>query len=138
MSVANGNKGPRLEFVVRELKSEGALRHTVKWDKKLKKLVRATAPVEETLYMVYTPSGNSYRLTMAELKKWGFDRPPTILNLDRVNDSNTPAGRFKFGINEETRMQAYRELENQVIKSCERKHGKATTSVEEMEYAAAS
>lgn len=138
MAVTNGNMGPRLEFVVRELKDVQARRRVTKYDKKLKKLVHTTSDVGETLFMVYTPAGNSYRLTHDELKKWGFDRAPAILNLERVTDATSAAGRFKYGVNEETRLKAYRELEEQVIKLCERKHGKATTSVEEQEYAAAS
>lgn len=133
MSVTNGMQGARLEFVVRRL-SQPITRAKVKYDKKQKRIVEETKQVEG--FMVYMPNGCSYRLTATELVKKGFDRQPAILNLERVTGTDTPAGRFKFAINDEARQKAYRELEDLVVKACTRKHGESSYSVEEREDAA--
>lgn len=132
MSVSNPMQGARLEFVVRKLK-EPIKRAKVTFDKKQKRLVEKVT--EHEGFMVYMPNGHSYRLTATEVVKKGFDRIPTILNFERVNDTKSPAGRFKFAINDEARAKAWNELEDQVIKSCTRRVGEASYSVEEREDA---
>lgn len=121
MSAVTQMKGARLEFVVRPLKGKvKTVKHSV--NPKLKK-IEQTIIEEEGGYIVYTPMGNSYRLTQAELVKRGYDRQPSILNFDRVNDTKTPAGRFKFALDPDARKKAWSDMEDEVIRACHRKTG---------------
>ena len=128
MSVTNPMKGARLEYVVRKIRGT-VMRTKYSYDKKAKKLVEKPYEVADA-FMVYMPNGHSYRLTLDELERQGYDKQPGIINLDRVTDANTPAGRFKFAVNEETRRQALNEMEEQIIRSC-RRQGIATGTVEQ-------
>lgn len=121
MSAASQMQGARLEFVVRELKGKITRPVTV-FDVKQKKLVHTLRSVDAG-YMVYLPNGHSYRLTRKELVRRGYDRQPEVLNFDKVTDTKSPAGRFKFAVNMEIRSKAWTELEDEVIKACVRKHG---------------
>lgn len=125
-------RGPRLEFVVRELKGNRT-RVTRKMTGTVKKLANGgektnykmeEVPKKEPAgYMVYFPSGNSTRLTRKELLQRGYDRQPAIINFEQVNDTKSPAGRFKYAIDEKTKALAYKQLEEQVIKACKRRGG---------------
>lgn len=131
---SEGMKGPRLEFVVRPLKGKvKATRHGFNSAKKKIETVQVT---EDAGYLVYLPNGHSYRLTKAQLVKHGYDRQPTILNFDQVNDVKTPAGRYKFAMDDVQRKKAWIELEDQVIKACIRRHGPVATGVVEHEASA--
>lgn len=121
MAVMNDMKGARLAYVCRPLK--GKKKHRVHaWDSDAKKLVSIETEIEAG-YMLYTPSGHSYRLTEQQVIRRGFDAQPEILNFDAVNDAKSPAGRFKFAINDETRKAAWRQMEEQVIALCKRRGG---------------
>lgn len=116
---SEGLKGPRLEFVVRPLKGKfKAPKHSVE----KKKLVTSHKEMEAG-YIVYMPNGTSYHLTHKQLLRHGFDRQPTIINFETVNDTKSPAGRYKFAMDDKQRKLAWNELEQQVIRSCHRRHG---------------
>ncbi len=125
---SEGMKGPRLEFVVRPMKGKVKVPHH-SFDPAKKKVV-SVLNTEDFGYLVYLPNGNSYRLNKDQLKKYGYDRQPTILNFDQVNDTKTPAGRYKFAMDDAQRKKAWLELEEQVIKACVRRHGPVTGVVE--------
>lgn len=114
-------KGPRLEFVVRPIKGK-VKRFKHSFDP-TKRKISATEVVEDGGYIIYLPTGASYRLSHKDLVKRGFDRQPNILNFETVNDTRTPAGRYKFAMNDKAREIAWKALEDQVIKACVRKHG---------------
>lgn len=114
-------KGARLEFVVRKI--DGKIKLPVHSFNPKTKKIEATAREVDAGYIVYMPSGHSYRLSKSQLVKKGFDRQPKIMNLDKVNDTDTPAGRFKHAIDMDARKKAWEDLENDVIKSCVRRHG---------------
>lgn len=142
MSALHMMQGARLEFVCRKINGNVTKQKMVVKEHKKKgsdgkeKITHtfATKSVEEgDAYMVYLPTGHSYRLTADQVVKQGFDRQPNILNIERVNDTKTPAGRFKNAINMEEREKAWCELENEVIKLCTRRAGKAERSAEEVE-----
>ena len=117
MSALNALKGPRLEFVVKEFAEEW-IRLVYKFNKRTKK----NEPTQEKVeggYMLYTPMGQSYRLTHSQAQEMGFlDREPAMIGLDRVNDTKTPMGRFKFARSDEARDKAYKEMEGEIIKCC--------------------
>lgn len=125
---SEGMKGPRLEFVVRAVKGKVKVPYH-NFDPTKKKIVTALK-TEDFGYLVYLPNGHSYRLNKDQLKKYGYDRQPTILNFDQVNDTKTPAGRYKFAMDDNQRQKAWTDLEDQVIKSCVRRHGPVTGAVE--------
>lgn len=114
-------RGPRLAYVIRPVKTK-RVETTHRFDPKTRKVVAVKAKEATTGgYMVYTPNGSSYRISEADMIKGGFDKPPTIINFEMVNDTKTPAGRFKFAIDEESRRKAYLEMEKQVIRACQRR-----------------
>lgn len=123
MAVSNDLKGARLEFVLKP--ARGPLKKRISsYDPKEKKIVHTEAVAEKgekgapTHYMLYLPNGNSYHLTAQQAVRRNLMREPLIIGLDGVNDNTSPAGRFKFGVNPELRMQAYAEMEQAVIKAC--------------------
>ncbi len=101
MSANSQMKGARLEFVVRQLKGKRTkVAHS--FNPKTRK-IEATKTEEDAGYMLYLPSGQSYRLSATELVERKYDRQPEIINLDKVQDTKTPAGRFKFALDEKRR-----------------------------------
>jgi hypothetical protein len=126
-------QGPRLAYVVRELR--GTVKRP-KYEPPLTKAQREADPKArqdnanlrrmtevEAGFMVFTPTGASYRLTKKQLIRQGFDRPPTILNREAAKDAKTPAGRFLLAIYEKDRVAAYEEMENEVIRHCSGRAG---------------
>lgn len=121
MAVTNDIKGARLEFVLRPIKGKrNRVIHS--YDKAAKKLVTTEAVDDDGGYMLFTPTGNSYRLTKEQMLKRGFDRQPTIIDFDNAK-ADTPAGRFKFAITDDLRKRAWKEMEEEVIKLCRRRAG---------------
>lgn len=118
---SEGMKGPRLEYVVRQLKGKIKVAKR-SFNPKSKKVETTLVPMDAG-FLLYMPNGHSYRLTKDQIAKYGYDRQPTILNFDQVNDTKTPAGRYKFAMDDATRQKAWKELEDQVIRSCIRRHG---------------
>lgn len=125
---SEGMKGPRLEFVVRPLK--GKRKKPYHSFDPVKKKIVSVLNDEDAGFLVYLPNGHSYRLSKSELEKHGYNRQPTILNFDQVNDTKTPAGRYKFAMDDKQRKEAWKELEEQVIRACVRRHGPVTGVVE--------
>lgn len=121
MAVTNDIKGARLEFVIRPIRGKRK-RIIYAYDKAAKKLVTSEAE-DDAGYMLYTPTGQSYRLTKQQMLQKGFDRQPEILNFDAVSKPDTPAGRFKFAITDELRKKAWAEMEAEVVKLCNRRAG---------------
>jgi hypothetical protein len=124
---SEGMKGPRLEYVVRPLKGKVKTPHH-SFNNKTRQ-IETTLVNDDAGYLVYMPNGHSYRLSKEQLLKRGYDRQPTILNFDQVNDTKTPAGRYKFAMDDAMRKRAWVELEEQVIKACVRRHGPVSPEV---------
>jgi len=117
MAVTNDLKGARLEFVCRPIKGNRK-RNVTSFDAEKKKLVTTEVVEKGGGYMLYLPTGNSYRLTEEQVTRRSFLREPDILGFEGVQNKDTPAGRFKFAITESARMKAYKEMEDQVVKAC--------------------
>lgn len=129
-------QGARLEFVLKPVRGGKVERTITSWNPKTKKLEQTIVP-EEAGFIVYMPNGHSYRLTGEQVKKRGYDRQPNILNLDKVTDTRSPAGRFKFAIDDKARQKAWTDLEAEVIKNCTRRHGPVTRQKEAADVQAA-
>jgi hypothetical protein len=116
--------GARLAYVVVDLsETVGTVKRPVTtWTKKdgLK-----TKMVEEPAgYLVYFPRGHVIRLKDKEaLRLYGLDRQPPIVNLQGLNDPNSPIGRLLMSQDEGTRRGAMETMEKQVIRLATAKTG---------------
>jgi hypothetical protein len=106
--------GTRLAYVVRPL--EGTVeREIVVFDKKNGEgLVRKMRKVPAG-NMVYFPRGHVLRLTDAQLKFYKLDRKPRMINIQGLNDPNSPIGKMINAQDEEERHGAYLDLEKSVM-----------------------
>ena len=116
--------GARLAYVVVDLhQSVGTVKRPVTtWTKKdgLK-----TKMVEEPAgYLVYFPRGHVIRCKDKEtLRQYGLDGMPPIINLQGLNDPNSPIGRMLMSPNEDARRGAMESMEKQVIRLATAKTG---------------
>jgi hypothetical protein len=119
-----GTQGARLAYVVVDLhESVGTVKRPVTtWTKKdgLK-----TKTVEEPAgYLVYFPRGHVIRLkNKEELRHYGLDGQPPIVNLQGLNDPNSPIGRLLLSQDEGARRGAMETMEKQVIRLATAKTG---------------
>jgi hypothetical protein len=104
--------GSRLAFVV--VKQEGEVqREKHYWSKEgiKKKLVP-----EDAGYLVYFPRGHAIRLkSLAALRHYRLHKEPKIIELQGLNDPNSPLGKMFMSQDPHLRMSSYRELEQMVI-----------------------
>lgn len=136
MSAGTQMRGARLEFVCKPLKGKHT-KTVTSFNPTTKKLEHTKVESTDPAYMLYLPNGHSYRLTASEMIHRGYDRQPNIINLDKVNDTKTPAGRFKFALDDTARRKAWADLEQEVIRNCTRRHGPVHKQKEEENAAAA-
>jgi hypothetical protein len=108
--------GSRLAFVV--VKQEGEVKrekHFWTKDGIKKKLVE-----EDAGYLVYFPRGHAIRLrSTAMLRHYRLHKKPQIIQLDGLNDPNSPLGRMFLSQDPQLRMASYHELEQMVINLAE-------------------
>lgn len=122
--ITPGMNGARLAYVVVDLaETVGTVkREVVTWTKRdglKKKMVEQPAG-----YLVYFPRGHVVRLADKEaLRHYGLDGRPPIVNLQGLNDPNSPIGRMLLGQEEDARRGAMDTLEKQVIRLATAKTG---------------
>ena len=122
--MVSGMNGARLAYVVVDLsETVGSVkREVVTWTRKdglKKKMVEEPAG-----YLVYFPRGHVIRLRDKEaLRQYGLDGRPPIVNLQGLNDPNSPIGRMLLGQEENARRGAMETLEKQVIRLATAKTG---------------
>jgi hypothetical protein len=116
MSVAGILKGSRLAYVV--VKQDGAVkREKHYWSKDgiKKKLVD-----EDAGYLVYFPRGHAIRVkSLAMLRHYQLHKEPRIIQLEGLNDPNSPLGKMFLSQDPHLRQASYRELEQMVINLAE-------------------
>jgi hypothetical protein len=116
MSVAGILKGSRLAYVV--VKQDGAVkREKHYWSKDgiKKKLID-----EDAGYLVYFPRGHAIRVkSLAMLRHYQLHKEPRIIQLEGLNDPNSPLGKMFLSQDPHLRMASYRELEQMVINLAE-------------------
>mgnify|MGYP000971123040 FL=1 len=114
--------GARLAFVVVPLEGE-VTRKINTWTKKAglgEKYVEQPAGC-----LVYFPRGHVLRIRdRAQLRLYKLDKPAKIINLEGLNDPNSPIGKMMMSQDEATRRGAFQSLEEQVIRLAEAKSGK--------------
>lgn len=115
--------GTRLAYVVREL--EGTVeRQITPFDNKKREIV----PKMETQpagYLVYFPKGHVLRFqTMDELKKYKLHLKPKMINIQGLEDPNSPLGKLIHAQDQKERDSAFEALEREVINMATIKTGK--------------
>jgi hypothetical protein len=116
--------GARLAYVVVDLSQTlGTVKREVTtWTKRdglKRKMVEQPAG-----YLVYFPRGHVIRLPDKEaLRHYGLDGRPPIINMQGLNDPNSPIGRMLLGQEEDARRGAMETLEKQVIRLATAKTG---------------
>ena len=122
--------GARLAYVVRKL--EGTVKSTrhILQTKAKDKNGRATLVerkeevVEEPAgYMVYFPRGHAIRLSKEGLRQYGLDKEPQIVNLQGLQDPNSPTGKLFLSQDPKVRSAAMADLEKMVIQLATAKSG---------------
>jgi hypothetical protein len=122
--LAVGSQGARLAYVVVDLnETVGTVeREVVTWTKNgglKRKMV-----TEPAGYMVYFPRGHVIRLkSKEELRHYKVDGPAPIINLQGLNDPNSPIGRMLMSQDEDTRRGAMESMEKAVIRLATAKTG---------------
>lgn len=110
--------GSRLAYVV--VKQEGEVkREKHYWSKDgiKKKLV-----AEDAGFLVYFPRGHCIRIrSVAMLRHYRLHKEPKIIQLEGLNDPNSPLGKMFLSQDPHLRMASYRDLEQMVINLAEAK-----------------
>ncbi len=114
--------GSRLAYVV--VPQEGEVTRKINtWTKKSglsEKYVNQPAG-----FLVYFPRGHVIRLKdRNELRQYRLHRPAKIINLEGLNDPNSPIGKMMMADDEASRRGAFVKLEEQVIRMAQAKGGK--------------
>lgn len=122
-------KGTRLEFVVVPLEGKVTrIKHIMKpavagknadGTKRYMHTMEQQAVEEDAGFMVYFPRGHALRLNKAQLKHYGLERDPNIINLEGLQDRSTPLGQLFMKQDKDGRSLAYAQLEKQVIQLVE-------------------
>ncbi len=119
-----GMTGARLAYVVVDLsQTVGTVKrpHTT-WTKK--DGLKTKMVVEPAGYLVYFPRGHVIRLRDKEqLRQYGLDGQPPIVNLQGLNDPNSPIGRLLMSQDADARKGAMETMEKQVIRLATAKTG---------------
>lgn len=117
----NAAKGARLEFVVAQL--EGTCqREVVRFIPKADRGKGGESFIREMVeepagFMVYFPRGHALRIsTVEELKRYGLNREPRIINMIGLNDPNSPLGKLFRAQDKQGRNAGQKELEKMVMK----------------------
>lgn len=109
--------GARLAYVVVDLaETIGTVKREVtKWTKA--KGLHKEMVEEPAGFLVYFPRGHVIRFrTKEELRHYGLDGKPPIINLEGLSDPRSAIGAMLFGQDEMARRGAYESLEKQVIR----------------------
>jgi hypothetical protein len=116
--------GARLAYVVVDLhETVGTVKRPVTtWTKK--DGLKTKMEEEPAGYLVYFPRGHVIRCKDKEtLRQYGLDGRPPIVNLQGLNDPNSPIGRMLMAQDEGTRRGAMESMEKQVIRLATAKTG---------------
>ena len=116
MAISGILNGSRLAYVV--VKQEGSVkREKHYWTKDgiKKKLVD-----EDAGYLVYFPRGHAIRVrSLSKLRHYQLHKEPKIIQLEGLNDPNSPLGKMFLSQDPMLRSASYRELEQMVINLAE-------------------
>lgn len=113
MSMSSGASGAVMSYVTRQIskgkiKTETAFRNDE--NELQKKEVAMTDPV-----VIFFPSKSCVVMEKKIAREKGFLEPPEIMNLETVQDQRSLAGRYKFAMTPEARMDAWQKMEDEII-----------------------
>jgi hypothetical protein len=115
--------GTRLSYVV--VPQEGTVKRPIQVFKKGGQGIVTKLVEEPAGYLVYFPRGHVIRVkNRAELRHFKLHKEPRIVNLEGLQDRNSPIGKLMFAQDEAARRGAMQNLEEQVIRLAEAKSGK--------------
>ena len=118
--------GSRLAYVVVPLDGQ-VTRKVNTWTKKAG--ITEKYVEQEAGFLVYFPRGHVLRIKdKAQLRHYRLDHAPKVINLEGLNDPNSPIGKMMMSQDEMQRRGAYQSLEEQVIRLAEAKAGKVTVT----------
>lgn len=134
MPIAVSTTGSRLAYVVVPIKGT-VTRPVVKFEEipsgkdkngqpKVQHKMRHELKEQAAGFMVYFPRGHAIRLRGRDLKKYGLNKPAKIINMQGLNDPNSPIGKLIARQDNESRSQAFQMLEKNVIALATAKSGK--------------
>jgi|SRR5215831_5102969 len=104
--------GSRLAYVV--VKQEGAVKRQKHFY--TKDGIKTKIVEEDAGYLVYCPRGHCIRIrSLAMLRHYGLHKEPKIIQLEGLNDPNSPLGKMFLSQDQHLRMASYRQLEQMVI-----------------------
>lgn len=86
-------------------------------------------------FMVFFPRGHCLRIgSQKELRRYRLDQQPRLINLEGLNDPNSPIGKLMMAQDDRARRGAMESLEKQVIQIVNNttKGGSLLTQVEEL------
>lgn len=118
--------GARLAYVVVDLEKSLGMKSVKRQLAKWKKSEGITFQERDQPagYLVYFPRGHVIRLkSKEELRHYGLDKKPRIINLQGLEDPNSPLGRLMNEQDEGARRGAFEDLESQVIAMATAKTG---------------
>jgi hypothetical protein len=122
-------KGTRLQFVVVPLEKTVMRKHylldskEVGSGKKTRTIVsRTEKEVEEPGgFMAYFPQGHCMRIKNARLlHHYGLDRTPKVINFDGLTDPTNPINQMIMADSDAGRSNAFKRLQDAIIKRCRR------------------
>jgi hypothetical protein len=114
--------GPgQLTYVTRPV--TGTMRRfETEFDEDEKKNIKRQVEIKDPV-IIFLASGQTLVMSGAEAERRGFFEQPEIMQFEAVTDPKTAAGRYKFAMKMEDRLEAFRQLEAAVISRCISKHG---------------
>jgi hypothetical protein len=114
--------GARLAYVV--VPQEGSVRRNVhKWTKG--KGVVVTSIEEPAGFLVYFPRGHVIRIRdKKELRHYKLDKDPQIVNLQGLNDPNSPIGKLMMAQDESSRTLAMANIQKSVMQLAQAQSGR--------------
>jgi len=122
MSMGADTGGAVMEFVAREIIGD-IPKMVSKFNEKTRETEQKATKVKNPV-IVFFPNGTSQVMPLKQAEKGGYTRQPKLLNLQAVDDSETLAGRFKFAMTSEDRIEAWMMMENSVIDRAQGRNGR--------------
>jgi hypothetical protein len=122
MSVQATVNGSRLAYVVVPI--EGKVMRPIHRYTKDKGIIVKDEP-QDGGFLVYFPRGHVLRIRdQAQLKLYKLDKKPRVINLQGLNDPNSPIGQLMAAQDDQARQGAMVNMERQVIQLATAKTGK--------------
>lgn len=115
-----------LTFVTRPVTGDVEIEKTV-FDKKTRENHKVKGKLKDPVIVFY-PNRTSQIMSAKEADRRGYLEQPDIMNFESVTDAKTHAGRYKFAMRMKDKLEAWQQMEDQVISGCISKSGHPLSS----------